>query len=468
MNINRVERSFVPQALEGLRTRVPQPRTWNAASRWGGLAEAILGRSDSATAAAPADPLGDLVRLYQTGTDAHRTARDLSLRAQRIAQTAREHPYKETFLNERARTPDTPSSKLSPMTRADFEQRMSTLGVDLSQNTPSGRLLQGMRSRSTGKPDPLQRESYAAMVRIASERGPEKFQRMAGTLDGYLRRPNSSMEVVTDGLHDVAIPAGIRQGSVGDCGAVAVQQLWASQHPDTYLQALTSLASGRPHRFADGRQLAPFHNEVPSDRQGRSASGVIMADAIARYSHQNVGRQAIQRGAHSVLDLARWARDEAARRSHALSPTLGGLVKRGLDRVEIPGENGAPIYTIDNYDNKTQSGAANAPGELANVLYDITGRRYRFETGSISGAAAGEVSQGRPAIMLLPGKEFHWVSATGYNYDNHQVQISSWGSQYRAESGQLDDLAVGVLVPEGADSRVSGRGFRDVNIGRRR
>lgn len=439
--------------------------TWNAASRWGGLADAFLGNR-TAPQGARQDSMANAIELAQQGVQAAQSAQELRRRATQIARTARERPYTETFLHDRARVVDSPTSTLAAMTLADFETRMRELKVDLSPTAPTGRLLQEMRTRQGGNGDPLQRETYAALARIGSEHGAQSLNTLSNTLSGYLRQPNPQLEVVTSGLRDVAIPAGIRQGSVGDCGAVGVQQLWASQHPETYVQALTKLASNRPHTFANGRQMPPFHASLPADRQGRSASGVIMADAIARYSHQNQGRDLVQQVARGASSAAETARDEALRRARQRGGILGGLVASGLERVQVPGQNGRPIYTVDDYDNRTQNGAANAPGELANVLSDITGRKYRFQTGDVSRHAAGEIGQGRPAIMLLPGSEFHWVSATAYDPANHGMQISSWGSQYRAQSGQIDELALGVLIPEGPAGAVP-QAQRDVNLRRR-
>lgn len=267
----------------------------------------------------------------------------------------------------------------------------------------------------------LAQEGYASLAELARTRGPEASEALMGRLNRYLaegKKPaDFRRQLASEGLRDIAFPTTIEQGGKANCGAIALQQIWAREQPAQYLEALTNLGEDRPHRFATGRVLGPLNDALKNPEDGRPASVKILGDSLSLYIHeQSLARQ-------SGLDIAHSA-------AEAVGRPLG-------------------ITPLDNYHPEKQPQGIHNPYEMTSVLQDITGRRHKAVFLRPQTRGLEEVDRGRPVATLISGqanREWHWVQMTGRSESG--LKVSSWGNEYHVGERNLEPFVRAVLVED--------------------
>lgn len=306
----------------------------------------------------------------------------------------------------------------SPIQAQEYHTRLTRLGLNPGQLPQMQKLTEAL----AGQGEFLEREGYASLLKIAEERGPEGAERLTEKLNRYLqdgKKPEDfRRKVAACGLRDIAFPTTIDQGGKANCGAIAVQQMWARQRPESYLEALTSLAEGHGHRFSNGQVLSPLNDATKDAGDDRDLSVKVMGDALSRHAHErSLVRQA-------GLDIAR---DGASRLGLSLGPT-----------------------PMDNYHPETQPMGIHAPYELATLLEDISGHKYAWRHVHPLTQGLGQVDQGKPVATLISGradKEWHWIQLTGRA--GQDVKVSSWGNEYQVHPDRLSAFTRSVLIDMG-------------------
>ena len=299
--------------------------------------------------------------------------------------------------------------------KSEFHEKLGAMNLDLKELPKLNSVLQGLDSQD------LEEEGYESVLALAKAHTPQQLERMAGTLDGFLKSGRGSDEfkedVVLDGLADVAFPTSIRQGSKNNCGAVTMQQLWAKQKPESYLEALTGMAQGKNHTFPNGQVMTPLLDGLGDQSDDRSRSVKVMGDSLARYAHH---RSSVRQG---LLNTKK--------------SVLGGFDSA----LVIPG--------VDNYHSKFQEAGLHFPSELTTVLGDITGDKYSVQMSKFWPDVQKRTDQNEFVPTLIVGEyggAMHWVNTTDVKQD--KMGVATWGNDYSPSPEQYDEFVKLALIRE--------------------
>jgi hypothetical protein len=306
-----------------------------------------------------------------------------------------------------------------PMSKDEFLASLKTRGVDLANRPELSKLLDQLGSEKGY----LEKEGYRCLDQLAGKADAKKLAAMSTTLSNYLsngkRTPDYRHKLASDGLRDVAFPTTIEQGAKPNCGAIAAQQFWANEKPDTYLSALTDLADDKAFPFPNGYRLQPLNDARVDPKDGRPDSVKVMSDALGRHAH--------------LRDPYRQAAISAGK--------LGWTAFAGHRPSVLPG--------IDNYHPTMQPQGVHTPQEIASLLGDITGNNYSAKMGDALRRAERGNQQGSFVPTLVSGdatKEWHWVGITGKQGSSYSV--SSWGSQFPSTAQELDPYVRCVITSD--------------------
>ena len=298
------------------------------------------------------------------------------------------------------------------MSAKEFGSELSGQGFELSEH-PGAQTLMGRMD-----PTYLREQGRENFLELTKDLNPEQIDSIVDTLNNHLDRHRDgpqAQELVQDGLRDIAFPTSITQGGKQNCGAVALQQVWAHERPESYIDALTRMSEGYSYDFGNGQRIQPLNDAKHDKSDTRSLSVKVMSDALAQYAHKRTPWR----------DLAATAKNKFV-----------------LESV-VPG--------FDTYHPTDQQYGLHFPQEILPVLEDITGDRFRWGVKKDWDEINGARDEGDFVPTLISashGSAMHWVNLIPGESQDGQVKISSWGREYEDSESHLDSYVRLALIRE--------------------
>ncbi|MGE0491568.1 MAG: hypothetical protein AB7S38_20320 [Vulcanimicrobiota bacterium] len=224
-------------------------------------------------------------------------------------------------------------------------------------------------------------ENLSHLERIYRTHGSDAAEKVAKTLADFAGHYRDGLgaeqkQLISDALHDIAVPSDINQRNVGSCAATAAQMKLAIEKPEEYARILCDLARGQNTELLNGDTLRPNDTWRGDGDDRRSLSCKIMQNAFMQYAQ---GSYNSKTGKDDGLN---WGQQENL---------LEGL------------------FGDSDYDNDS-TGMFTDKDDLYSYVED-------------------DLSRGRAVVVSFPN---HAVTVVGIDKRStpHKVIIDSWGGQY--------------------------------------